>query len=65
MFVIASIICCFLVFDLAVSCMAAAQWRHVWQGYKVCRNGAVYNIAAKRFATKAERKAFFALTDIF
>lgn len=50
-------------FDVVVSCMAASEHQQVWQGFKVCKNGAVYNVAAKRFATKQEKAKLFAISD--
>ena len=35
-----------------------------WNGFKATKNGGVYNIEAKRFATKAEKISLFAVTDI-
>lgn len=52
-----------MLFDVVVACMAASEHKQVWQGFKVCKNGAVYNVAAKRFATRQEKRKLFALTD--
>lgn len=64
MLVLPAILACFMLFDVVVSAMAAAEHAHAWEGFKVCRNGAVYNIHAKRFATRAERARLSCLADL-
>lgn len=36
-----------------------------WNGFKVCKNGAIYNQVKKRFATKAEKQMLFCVTEIY
>lgn len=63
MLLVCAIVACGLLWDLAVAVLAVLEWRAAWQGFKVCKNGAVYNVSAKRFASKAERKALPCLAD--
>lgn len=63
MMVLCAIVACGLLWDVAVAVLAVLEWKAAWQGFKVCRNGSVYNVAAKRFATKAERSKLPCLAD--
>lgn len=61
---IAGLVAAFLLIDVVYAILAALQHREAWKGFKPTKNGGVYNIEAKRFATKEERKALFAVLDI-
>lgn len=62
--VVAGLVAALLVVDLVYSVLAVLEWRAQWAGFKVCRNGAVWNVAAGRFATKAEKARLSCLADL-
>jgi len=64
MLFVCAIVACGLLWDLVVCVLAVLEWRAAWEGFKVCKNGAVYNVAAKRFATKAEKARLSCLADL-
>lgn len=61
---IACLFACLYAIHALYVLLALLEWSHQWEGFKVCRNGAVYNISAKRFATRQERKGLSCLTDL-
>lgn len=61
---LAGLVAALLVVDLVYSVLAVMEWRAQWQGFKVCRNGSVWNVAEKRFATKAEKARLSCLADL-
>ena len=62
--VLAGVVASVLAFDVGISVMAACEHRAAWKGFKVTKNGWIYNVEAKRFATKAEKVSLFAVTYI-
>lgn len=60
---VCGIVACGLLWDFVIFLLALLEWKAQWEGFKVCRNGAVYNVAAKRFATRAERAKLSCLAD--
>lgn len=63
MLFICGIVACGLLWDFVVCLLAVLEWRAAWEGFKVCKNGSVYNVAAKRFATREERRKLPCLAD--
>lgn len=61
---ICAIVACGLLWDVVVCVLAILEWRAAWEGFKVCKNGTVYNVGAKRFATKAEKSRLPCLVDL-
>lgn len=61
---LAGLVAALLAVDLAYSVLAVMEWKEQWAGFKVCRNGSVWNVAAGRFATKAEKARLSCLTDL-
>ena len=53
-----------LMLDLFKTIIKCDIFNTRWAGFKVCKNGAIYNKQAKRFANKQEKQLLFCVTEI-
>ena len=53
-----------LMLDLFKTIIKCDIFNTRWAGFKVCKNGAIYNKREKRFANKHEKQMLFCVTDI-